>query len=190
MTQLKMPSGWKKENNDSAGPLLLDGTYFGFISLRSWRCWGERGRLIRAWPELPSWKAPLWLTPLSSLSSPLQLARWQVHVEKRDNQLPSPRLPLSSPHLPCVFITLCPHHFLSITLNLLAFLPLFLSPFIPHVDSHCLLIRYPLLSLIAASQQLGWQRERKREHVIRAAMLHPAFHSDTLCKNHCQTQDR
>lgn len=90
--------GEKKENNDSAGPLLLDGTYFGFISparllvtlLRSWRCWGERGRLIRAWPELPSWKAPLWLTPLSSLSSPLQLARWQVHVEKRDNQLPSP----------------------------------------------------------------------------------------------------
>lgn len=58
--------------------------------LRSWRCWGERGRLIRAWPELPSRKAPLWLTPLSSLSSPLQLARWQVHVEKRDNQLPSP----------------------------------------------------------------------------------------------------
>lgn len=92
-------------------------------------------------------------TPISSMTGACGETRQSITIPSR--------LPLSSPHLPCVFITLCPHHFLSITLNLLAFLPLFLSPFIPHVDSHCLLIRYPLLS--HCSKPTVGLTERKKE---------------------------
>lgn len=91
-------------------------------------------------------------TPISSMTGACGETRQSITIPSR--------LPLSSPHLPCVFITLCPRHFLSITLNLLAFLPLFLSPFIPHVDSHCLLIRYPLLSLQQANSWADGEKER------------------------------
>lgn len=46
-------------------------------------------------------------TSLLSLSSPLQLARWQEHAEKRDNELPSPLFifPVSLSH-PVPFLSL------------------------------------------------------------------------------------
>lgn len=60
------------------------------IALHSWEGGVERLVSLELDMNCPAEKALMWLTRLSSLSSPLQLVRWQVHVEKRDNQLPSP----------------------------------------------------------------------------------------------------
>lgn len=62
------------------------------------------------------------------LSSPLQLVQWQVHVEKRDNQLPSLLCHLCPSFiLPVSLSNPVPRHFLSTTLNLLSFSLLFLT---------------------------------------------------------------
>lgn len=106
------------------------------VALHSWGGGGERLVSLELDMNCPAEKALMWLTLLSSLSSPLQLARWQVHVEKRDNQLPSPLFifPVSS----CLLYVIHRLSFLALSLSFLT-----IVPFIPCLASHCLLLTFP-----------------------------------------------
>lgn len=163
---------------------------------------GGGGRLVSSGLDMdcPPGKALLWLAPLSSLSSPLQLARWQLHVEGRDNQLPSPLFSLCPLHIVPVSLShFVPRPFLSITLNATPFFLFFLlffltiSPFIPCLASLCVLITHPLslspylssLCFTAACLQSGWRREKQREHVIQTGRHPPASLSRHTEQNHC-----
>lgn len=151
--------------------------------------WGgmrrSKARLTGARHELPSWKALMWLTPLSPLSSPLQLARWQVHVEKRDNQLPTPLFYLCPVFIVPVSLSHpVPRHFLSITLNLLAFLPLYHFPIYTlsgfSLSPHN--IFFSLSQSLCTHCSMSTVRLKKREGIIQTVWLLPALHSDTQCR--------